>query len=79
MILILLVIHIVISSDGPVTKEQYLAVDTTQTDELLSDNETTYLIQFSDTMRISSNLSQGRQTRGGQGGHGHPTFLLSNI
>ena len=31
-------------------------VDTTQTDELLSDNETTYLFQFNDTMRISSSL-----------------------
>ena len=78
MILILLVIHIVINSDGPITKEQYLAVDTTQTDEL-SDNETTYLFQFSDTMRLSSSLSQGRQTRGGQGGHGPPTFFLSKI
>ena len=74
MILILLVIHIVINSDGPVTKEQYLAVDTTQTDELLSDNETTYLFQFSDTMRISSSLSQGRQTRGGQGAMALPLF-----
>ena len=55
--LILLVIHMVINSEGPITEKQDLAVDTTQTDELLSDNETIYLFQFNDTKRISSSLS----------------------
>ena len=57
MMLTLLVIHMVINSEGPITEKQDLAVDTTQTDELLSDNETTYLFQFNDTKRISSSLS----------------------
>ena len=57
MMLTLLVIHMVINSEGPITEKQDLAVDTTQTDELLSDNETTYLFQFNHTKRISSSLS----------------------